>query len=236
MEIREPEFKRGDKVRNLEDGHVYTVESINDYKFMQDEYWYNISDHLCVTPESALELYIDNHKTVWEVKRISKYDFFTDLYIYELESDEYGISLISIENNLKPYIEKPKSVWNLKKGDKYYCLSEYCKISEFIWDDTPFDKNVLESGNGFLTKEEAEFECERRKIETEMLRLGGRRSFKFNGKNYGMYYSNDLYVKSYEIAYPGLIYFDSKKEVDNAIETIRKDRILKYIFRFGLEE
>lgn len=140
------------------------------------------------------------------------------------------------ESKLELYIEKPKTVWDLKKGDYYFIANINGEVYEVHWDGMDFAKSWRDLGNCFSTKEEAEFECERRKIETEMLRLGGRRSFKFNGKNYGMYYSNDLYVKSYEIAYPGLIYFDSKKEVDNDIETIRKDRILKYIFRFGLEE
>lgn len=179
-------------------------------------------------------LEIGNPKSgVWEVQRISKYDFFTGLYIYELESDEDGISLISIENNLKPYIEKHKSVWNLKKGDKYYCLSEYCKISVFIFDDTPFDKNVLEAGNGFLTKEEAEFECERRKIETEMLRLGGRRKFNRGKDNYFIMYTRIEgldYVNYQSMHEQGVIYFDSELDAINAVKTIGKDKIKKYIF------
>lgn len=43
MEIKEPKFKPGQRVRDLEDGDIYTVESINSYRFMQDEYWYNLA-------------------------------------------------------------------------------------------------------------------------------------------------------------------------------------------------
>ena len=197
----------------------------------------NIRDPKFKEGDKVLE--IGNPKSgVWEVKRISKYDFFTDLYIYELESDEDGISLISIENNLKPYIGKNNSVWNIKKGDKYYGLSEYCRISEFIWDDTPFDKNVLESGNGFLTKEEAEFELERRKIEVKMLRLGGRRNIKICNDNYYIMYDH----KTRNLAYfnrnwmhsQGSIFFDTYVDVDKAVKSIGEDRIKKYIF--GVKE
>lgn len=186
-------------------------------------------------------LEIGNPKSgVWEVKRISKYDFFTDLYIYVLKSEEDGISLISNDDNLKPYIEKPKSVWNLEKGDKYYYLSSYCKISEFIFDDTPFEKNVLEEGNGFLTKEEAEFECERRKIEVKMIKLGGRRKFKKGEDNYYIYcdfsfnYEIHFYKDTDDSLGKGVIYFDSIKDGRNAIDSIGEDRIKKYYF--GVEE
>ena len=175
---------------------------------------------------------------VWEVQKISKYDFFTDLYIYVLKSEEDGISLISNDDNLKPYIEKPKSVWNLKKGDKYYCLSEYCKISLFIWDDTPFDKNVLESGNAFLTKEEAEFECERRKIEAKMIKLGGIRKAEQGKANWYFEYrpasgAIEAMWTAYEMR-QGAIYFDSEEKAKEAVEVIGKDKIKKYIF--GVEE
>lgn len=191
MEIKEPKFKVGDKVRD-EYGNIYIVVEISDYSFSYDEYWYRV--------ENDVE------------KRLMP------------------------EENLKPYVEKHKSVWDLKKDDTCYVVDVDGEVAYETWSNIYLNNDCRKIGNVFLTKEEAEFDAERRKIETEMLRLGGRKSFKFNGKNYGMYYSNDLYVKSYEIAYPGLIYFDSKKEVDNAIEKIRKDRILKYIFRFGVDE
>lgn len=196
MEIKEPEFKRGDKVRNLEDGHVYTVESVNDYKFMQDEYWYNISDHLCVTPESALELYIDNHKTVWDLKSGDKCYFFTVGHIF------------------------PVGTWN-------------------NW-NTQIENRKL--GNIFLTKEDAEYELERRRIENEMLRLGGRRNFKKGELNWYIYFGVSVTNKNsirynYDIDNNDVIwriYFDSFKDCSNAVKLIGEDKINKYLF--GVEE
>ena len=196
MEIREPEFKCGDKARNLEDGHVYTVESINDYKFMQDEYWYNISDHLCVIPESALELYANKSKTVWD----------------------------------------------LKSGDKCYFSTVVGHIFPGTWNNLNAQIENRKLGNVFLTKEDAEYELERRRIENEMLRLGGRRNFKKGECNWYIYILRDFGNK-YSIRYNydrdnndgrWRIYFDSFKDCNNAINLIGEDKIKKYLF--GVEE
>lgn len=194
MEIREPEFKCGDKVRNLEDGNVYTVESINDYKFVQDEYWYNISDHLCVIPESALELYAN----------------------------------------------KPKTVWDLKNGDKCYFPNVIGDIFSETWNNCNSQIENRKLGNCFLTEEEAEYELERRRIENEMLRLGGRRNFKFNGKNFSIYYSDGINVKGINVEFyhstmhQGSIYFDSKEQLNEVVKTIGLEKIKKYLF--GVEK
>lgn len=197
MEIREPKFKRGDKVRNLEDGHAYTVESINDYKFMQDEYWYNLyeywynlSEHLCIFPESALEL----------------------------------------------YIEKPKTVWDLEKGDTFYVIDSDGDVMKGTWVGNRFENNCRkrEIGNIFLTKEEALFEAERRKVEAEMLQLGGRRKMKRDEDNYYISYDektgNFAYLMSIWVNVQGLIFFDTYVDVDKAVKAIGEDRIKKYIF------
>ena len=193
----------------------------------------NIRDPKFKEGDKVLE--IGNPKSgVWEVKRISKYDFFTDLYIYELESDEDGISLISFENNLKPYIEKPKSVWDLKEGDEYFLIFGDGNVSGTTWGDCTSDKKFREIGNAFLTREEAEFEIERRKIETEMLRLGGRRKFNRGKDNYYITYDyvvKDLvYLNRNWVHDQGGIYFDTDIDAINAVKTIGKDKIKKYIF------
>lgn len=196
MEIREPEFKCGDKVRNLEDGNVYTVESINDYKFVQDEYWYNISDHLCVIPESALELYAN----------------------------------------------KPKTVWDLKNGDKCYFPNVIGDIFSETWNNCNSQIENRKLGNCFLTEEEAEYELERRRIENEMLRLGGRRNFNKGECNWYIYILRDFGNK-YSIRYTydrdnndgrWKIYFDSFKDCSNAVNLIGEDKIKKYLF--GVEK
>ena len=192
----------------------------------------NIRDPKFKEGDKVLE--IGNPKSgVWEVKRISKYDFFTDLYIYELESDEDGISLISFENNLKPYIEKPKNVWDLKEGEECYSLTVCGNVLHGFWDGSSSSIEIRDTGGIFLNREEAEFEVERRKVETEMLRLGGRRKFNRGKDNYFIMYTRIEgldYVNYHSMHEQGVIYFDSELDAINAVKTIGKDKIKKYIF------
>lgn len=186
MQIKNPKFKEGQKVINIEDGTIFTIKNINCYGFDDCEYWYN------------------------------------------LECD--GLTLARPESILELYQEPPKTVWDLKEGDTYYVISGYGEVLETTWKYN-IDSNSRKIGNAFLTKEEAEFEVERRKVETEMIRLGGRRKFKFDGDNYGIYYCDGINVVYYcNIVYQGLIYFDTTKDAHDAIEKIGEDRLKKYIF------
>ena len=99
-------------------------------------------------------------------------------------------------------------------------------------------KKNRESGNCFLTKEEAEYEIERRKIETEMLRLGGTR--KINELNSNIVYTIQayfglkfVYVRSFDIeqAPIGTIFFNDRNQAIKALKTIGEVRIKKYIFK-----
>lgn len=128
-----------------------------------------------------------------------------------------------------------KTVWNLQKGDKCFFINSIGSMIPVKWDGTYCAIRNLEIGNAFLTKEEAESEVERRKIETEMIRLGGRRNFKFNGNNFSIYYSDGLNVALWHLTInQGSIYFDTRKEAEDAIEHIGEDRLRKYIFGVDL--
>ena len=188
MQIKDPKFKEGQKVRDIEDGTIFTLTNINSYGFDYDEYW------------------------------------------YDLECD--GLTWTRPESKLELYQEPPKTVWDLKNGDECYFLASDGDILYWAWDNNPLKIRRRELGDLFLSKEEAENESERRKIETEMLRLGGRRKFKFDGDNYGIYLcegANNVTLCRHTL-YQGLIYFDSFYEASNAIKAIGEDRLKKYIF------
>lgn len=180
-------------------------------------------------------LEIGNPKSgIWEVQQIIEYDFTIDLYRYLLIHAD-GINLFASEKNLKPYIEKPKTVWDLKKGDTFYVIDADGDVMKGKWFGNRFENDCRkrEIGNIFLTKEEAEFECERRKIETEMIRLGGRRKFNRGKDNYFIMYTRIEgldYVNYQSMHEQGVIYFDSELDAINAVKTIGKDKIKKYIF------
>ena len=188
MEIREPKFKRGDKVID-EYGNIYIVLEIRSYSFINNDYLYGV--------ENDVE------------KRVM------------------------LESKLELYIEKPKTVWDLKEDDTYYLIDCDGEVMNTTWSDICIDNDCRKIGNCFLTKEEAETESEHRKIETEMLRLGGRRKFNRGKDNYFIMYTRIEgldYVNYQSMHEQGVIYFDSELDAINAVKTIGKDKIKKYIF------
>lgn len=78
------------------------------------------------------------------------------------------------EEKLKEFLTppKPKTVWDLKESDKYWYISDYGQICKSTW--TNFECEIIRRaiGNCFLTKKEGEFEVERRKVETTLLKYG----------------------------------------------------------------
>lgn len=180
------------------------------------------------------KVYCKQYKSSAIITGVSDYSFNKDKYFYnvEWEQDDYLDEIH--EDLLEPYIEKPKTVWDLKEGDTYYSIYGDGNVSsEKKWFDDDYENNYRKIGNVFLTKEEAEFECERRKIETEMIRLGGRRKFYRGKDNYFIMYTRIEgldYVNYQSMHEQGVIYFDSELDAINAVKTIGKDKIKKYIF------
>lgn len=189
--------------------------------------------------------------------KVDSYHFEDNEYWYDVNYDEG--THIKTESFLKPYSgnyeTEKKTVWDLKEGEECYSLTICGNVHHGFWDGSSSSIEIRDTGSLFLTREEAECEIERRKVETEMLRLGGRRNFKFNGKNYFIYYSgsseivlstslngtlldlNDwinakgINVGFYtSIMHQGFIYFDSKEQLNEVVKTIGLDRIKKYIF------
>lgn len=129
--------------------------------------------------------------------------------------------------------DKPKSIWDLDiaGGKEYYILWTDGHI------DTDFFTSCLDEtkrniGNAFLTKEEAEFELERRKIEAIMKKHS--RPFKYEEDNYHLKYfyrsGSICILNSWEFN-DGLLYFESKEIARKAIDEIGIDRLKKYWFR-----
>lgn len=172
-----------------------------------------------------------NHPGIFEVVEMINFNFCINDYFYKVKHMDFGELFITNEKSLTLYVEKPKSVWDLKNGDECYFLASDGDVLDWAWDDNPLKIRRRELGDLFLTKEEAEYELERRKIETEMLRLGGRRTLKKGENNWLIYYNDGLNVTVFnESALQGAIYFDLENEAYNAIKIIGEDRLKKYIF------
>ena len=126
-----------------------------------------------------------------------------------------------------------KSVWDLKKGDgkRYYRPFLDGDVTQGIF-NTEYDENVRAGGNAFLTKEEAEFEAERRKIEAIMRKYS--RPFAEGKTNYFLVYNHEsktINTDYYWIMENGLPYFESRKVAQKMIDEIGEDRLKKYWFR-----
>lgn len=182
---------------------------------------------------------IDNYDDIYTVVKVNGYSFLGDEYFYNLKNSEK--TGVKEESDLEPYVENKKSVWSLKNGDECYFIASDGDVLAITWDNWNAQIKNRESGNCFLKKEEAEYEIERRKIETEMLRLGGTR--KINELNSNVVYTIQMhfglkyvYVRSFDIkqAPIGVIFFNYRKQAIKALETIGEEKIKKYIF--GVEE
>lgn len=127
---------------------------------------------------------------------------------------------------------KPKTIWDLETKDR----KEYYRIeaSGFIEDscfNAIYDKYVRETGNAFLTREEAEFEVERRKVEAIMRKYG--RPFTKNKENHHIHYNYDtgrIDIYTCYIFNDGGPCFESREAIEKAIDEIGEDRLKKYWF------
>lgn len=156
--------------------------------------------------------------------------------------EKYGDYLID-EDKLKEILinPKPKTVWDLKDGDTYYLLCSDGTICNYVWNSEEVaDIESRSNGFCFLTYEEAEFERERKKVESELLKYGGTRNMmslgdnntqkwfmKCNQESGSLFLSIDYY---WTLNHQGSIYFKSKESILNAISKIGEDRIKKYLF------
>lgn len=139
------------------------------------------------------------------------------------------------EEKLKEFLTppKPKTVWDLEYYDAYYNITANGHVYANSWDNCEVDSGMRNIGNCFLTKEEAKFEVERRKVEAILLKYG-RREFKQGEENHYMYCnlleSSIEYDCYKDIQHQGIIYFDTEKLCQQAIEEAGEDNIKKYIF------
>jgi len=141
------------------------------------------------------------------------------------EFKEELIRIIERENKLK-------TVRDIEKGDKYFYLDSIGNIESYPFENHPFDVSAREIGNMFLTREEAEFELERRKIEVIMKKYS--RPFNENKNNWSIYYN--FFYKTIEATFwsgnnYGVYHFETKEIAQQVIEEIGKERLKKYWFK-----
>ena len=141
---------------------------------------------------------------------------------------------LDIKNKVKE-VERPKTIWDLKieDGETYYEIRSdgFIRTQHF---NSIYDCVARDMWNAFLTKEEDEFERERRKIETIMRKYSS--SFVDGKLNYFLVYYHDsktIGIDYYWSIDSGVPYFETKEVAQKVIDEIGEDRLKKYWF--GLE-
>lgn len=155
-------------------------------------------------------------------------------YIRKLIDDNWDeikeLIIEKVEVEQKP---KLKTIWDLdtvNRVEEYYYITEDGKI-ETTYFDSFYDEKIRSLGNAFLTKVEAEFELERRKIEAVMRKYS--KSFKLDSNNYCLVYScyrNSIIIEKCGILNWGVPCFASEEIAQKVIDEIGEDRLIKYWF------
>lgn len=146
------------------------------------------------------------------------------------EIKELKQRIAELEEQAKEEQEFPKDY------DEYWYIDSDGDILNDEWGGFDSEEGMLEIGNVYKTKEQAECAVEKLKVEAELRKFSKNPSV--SGVNWfivcvaasGVVYT--LYTDQ-EIS-QGTIYFESKEKAQQAIDTVGEDRIKKYIF--GVED
>jgi len=140
---------------------------------------------------------------------------------------EYGdreVNQKEIEKLLLP--KNNKTIWDLEPGDEYCIIDIDGEIFSYFFDLSNIERGARMIGNMFLTKEEAEFELECRKVYQELKRFS--REFILNNENWSIFYDGSFYFsKLITTVLPGLL-FESEEQAKLAVKTVGEDRVKKY--------
>jgi hypothetical protein len=121
-----------------------------------------------------------------------------------------------------------------KYGDTVYYINYVGEIMRTTWLNVKRDSEMWELGNIFFTEESAEFAREKRKVEVELERYAKEHNDPTLEDSYFILhdeYNEELDYDVWADYRPqGAVVFTSKQLVFDAIESIGRDRIIKYIF------
>lgn len=121
-----------------------------------------------------------------------------------------------------------------KYGDTVYYINYVGEIMRTTWLNVKRDSEMWELGNIFFTEESAEFAREKRKVEVELERYAKEHNDPTLEDSYFILhdeYNEELDYDAWADYRPqGAVVFTSKQLVFDAIESIGRDRIIKYIF------
>ena len=123
-----------------------------------------------------------------------------------------------------------------QNNDEYWYINDEGEVFDTFYDNHYIDRYHQEIGNIFKTEEQAEFAVEKLKVENDLRKF----SRPFEEDEYNSFielYMPDKTLSVDDCEYwqkQGVIYFESDKKAQQAIDAVGEDRIKKYLF--GVEE
>lgn len=151
----------------------------------------------------------------------------------EAEEKEF-YRLVGKMNGEEADKEQDAKVKKPKYGDTVYYINYVGEIMRTTWLNVKRDSEMWELGNIFFTEEEAEFAREKRKVEVELERYAKEHNAPTLEDSYFILYDEYNEELDYDVwadyRPQGAVVFASKQLVFDAIESIGRDRIIKYIF------
>ena len=121
-------------------------------------------------------------------------------------------------------------------GKNYWYVDDDAEVTDSEWDGGDWDQVRMSVGNVFKTKEQAEFAVEKLKVEAELRKFS--RPFEYGKFNHYLFLDidGDSFRTDFTSYCPpqGAIYFESEEKAQEAVSTVGKERIKKYLF--GVED
>ena len=154
----------------------------------------------------------------------------------EAEEKEF-YRLVGKINGKEPDKEQDAKVKKPRQSEEYFCISNDGAVIQSRWTNDSLDEGRWELGNVFFTEESAWLAREKRKVEVELERYAKEHNDPTLEDSYFILYDEYNEELDYDVLADcrpqGAVVFASKQLVFDAIESIGRDRIIKYIFWGG---
>lgn len=142
--------------------------------------------------------------------------------------------LLKKMNGEEPDKKQDVKVKKPRQSEEYFCISNDGAVIQSRWTNDSLDEGRWELGNVFFTEESAWLAREKRKVEVELERYAKEHNDPTLEDSYFILYDEYNEELDYDVwadyRPQGAVVFASKQLVFDAIESIGRDRIIKYIF------
>ena len=168
-----------------------------------------------------------------EIKKVLSQEEY-ERRIAELQKELEELKKVKVEDN-KP---KKDEIWKPKDRDMYYYLcSDYRVALTINYGGSTVDSGFMECANFYKTKEEAEYQANVQKYTNLFRKYVEEHSepLDWNSGTYKFYvfysfWSNQIKIDyNYSSKIQGVIYASSEKVLEDAIEFVGKENVIKYV-------